>query len=55
MNSMLGCARTHVVMPKPVESELLVWRLAANMLPLGDKPQIVGSLDEWRLVARDYR
>jgi len=44
---MLGCARTHVVVPKPVEYELLVWCLAANMLPTSDKPQIVGSLDEW--------
>jgi len=30
MNSMLGCARTHVVLPKPVESKLLVWHLAAG-------------------------
>jgi len=52
---MLGCARTHVVVPKLVEFELLVWRLGADMLPPGDKPQIVGSLDEWRLAARDYR
>ena len=46
MNSMLGCARTHVVVPKPIESELLVWRLAADMLLPSDKPQTVGSLDE---------
>jgi len=26
--------------PKPVEFILLVWRLAADMLPPGDKPQI---------------
>jgi len=55
MNSMLGCARTHVFVPKPVEFELLVWRLATDMLPLSDKPQTVRSLDEWRLVAGDYR
>jgi len=53
MNSMLGCARTHVVVPKLVEYELLVWRLATDMLLPCDKPQIVGSLDEWRLEAGD--
>jgi len=28
--------------PKPVEFILLVWRLAADMLPLGGKPQSKG-------------
>ncbi|QCD89174.1 hypothetical protein DEO72_LG4g113 [Vigna unguiculata] len=48
-------AKTHIVVPKPVASELLVWCLATDMLPSGDKPQTVGSLDEWHLVAGDYR
>jgi len=55
MNSMLGCAITHVVVPKPVESELLIWCLAADMFRPSDKPQTVGSLDEWCLAARNYR
>jgi len=55
MNSMLGCAKTQVTVPKPVESELLVLRLATDMLSPGDKPQTVGSMDEWRLAVGDYR
>jgi len=36
MITMLGQARKHIVVPKPIKPTLLAWCLAAGMSPPGD-------------------